>query len=1508
MGTVLFIILWVLSPIILLPMCISYSLKRKKIERFIDQLYREGRISSKEKFELKTEREINSRTLYNMTPVQRNEGSFFKDEARNTYGQKGLQDSTGNVGYVPQPQQISAEQNTAAAQNVSAVQENTPAQTAVQAEIQPQHHHDGVDLVKHTETVQEKPTEARPVQPEQKKAAEIHQPAAVHTVPVQRTPAPMTAEEYNNRQPLPEWARPQVVQRPLHAPRPKREKKQYSSAAVLTGIGITFVVLAGIIFSTAFWVQMSDWTRVGVLAAQAALFFGMFGFTHKKLKIEGTASAVYILGSVFTTIAYLTTGYFGLFGAWFGIEGGGMLLFLAMGGLLITFFAAGAMKVFAKPVYEYVSCATIAISGTLILGQFADYFENKYAVFSLLVSAAGLLVSVLLSLRKKDGKEISKPAYLIYKFVKAVYAVMAVPCLVADIGKGEVGFGWSLAGWGVWMIYTGETLWRAIRDKSRKWLAYHAVLILAGSVGLIMTLDNYPLFALLITIFSAVGSWSYIYLEKKDMLLFKADKVHFFMRAVFIMAAIPLLFRHPYESGAQFAVILIWLVDHAAMAVHYKRQALMIPQCAAVLSLALELISRLDHIVDLYNTETLASLILIVAGIIGTMVYRYLEHKGKVKLKANAVNVLMRILLSLPAFACMIFGADDKNLIISMSLLLITELSVYAVLFRRQNELFFRFVFICITVGMLIPHDFDKFGLDDDKLFALIMFGMSLVCTAVYEILLRHDKVLFRAKQFIFCSKAFISLFGLAIVLGDFFSDSTFGWFDWVMLGSVAAETLAYAVIKKSPYLLLVHNICLAFMLAECGILIDDAPLFALMVTGLLSALSMIYFRLHDTGKLRFSAKTSIILMRGIFGYFALAILIQDFGTWRWECFGIAVIIAIEMLYYAIAKRNQGILLAHITALTYSFLMIGIYAKDFTVFALICCLVAAVGKLVHHILKVKNKLRFDVEYLVFRVNLVYILLYVVMLFIEYPDYSPISAVIWAIVTAELIFYGIAEKDKAYIYAHSLTLPVLFHVISYMIGSHFGGGYTNTFIFTMLIAAALALYYIIPAIFSDLADVLYTAALFGLGVKLLYGAALPYGVIAMAVAAIFMAIQAFSKDHLQSKLMRLILPLPEIVTAMMLSDYIYREYGMHCRSLSMGICAAVLCAGAFALQFGDEKENNYRLMKTVTEIGSGVSLLMAYDHRRDLTAALIMTLVSVVLFAVMQTSKSNVHSALPVFTMFAGAGMAARSIWFDPMREGNAIVLFSIAMTAVLAVTSKLMFPDRLYKKDNDGLKLDVAHFGIVLCAISCIKESMMFSPRARMFIALLELTVFTANFIRSESTASCKNAAMTTAAGLAGLALIGRPFMQFENSTVTTKIILVIIVLFGLAVKKIWADDKKVSSEFSQTVFMAAFLLLIADGLMNQSLLNSLVVLSVSLVLLIYSFVRKTRRWFLISAVALLGLTLYITGDFLAAVAWWAYLLLAGIVLIVVAAVTEYLRQRAAKNPQEERFFVDWKW
>ena len=1504
MGTALFIILWVLSPIILLPMCISYSSKRKKSERFIDQLYREGRISSKEKFELKTEREINSRTLYNMTPVQRNEGSFFKDESRNTYGQKGVQNDAGAVGYVPQPQQTTAEQNTAAAQNVSAVQESTSAQTAVQAEIQPQHHHSGVDLVKHDDAEKkadaeniEKPVQEAPVQerPAEERTAQEIPAAAVHTIPEQRA-VPMSAEDYNNRQPLPEWARPQVVQRP------KREKKQYSSAAVLTGIGITFVALAGIIFSRAFWVQMSDWTRVGVLAGQAILFFAMFGFAHKKLKIEGTAAAVYILGSVFATISYITMGYFGLLGAWFGFEGGGMMLFLAMGALLVTFFSAGAMKVFSKPFCEYAACISMAFSGTMVLAQFANYFENKYAAFSLMISAAGLLTSIVYHRKKSAGAEISRPVFVTYKLVKAAYAVMAAPCLIADLNN-SAGFGWSLLGWGVWLIYTGEVLWRAILRKSERWLALHGGLILFGALSLFVTMpDDYFKFALLITVFSALGSWAYMYLEKKDKLIFKADKVHFVMRVFFALGGLPALFMHRFDGYAHLAVVLIWVVDYAVMAAHYKRQILLIPQCAAVLSLAYEMVAQIDTS-RIDNGEEIATLILLGAGMAGTLVYRLIGRRNKLLVDADLINVVMRVILSLYAF--MYLAERWNGYSWAICLLFIAELSGYAVLYRRQHELFFRFVFIAMMVNALIPAGYLGHGMDHNTLYALVMFGLSVVFTAVYKILVHYDKVLFRAKEFVYCSKAVVGFGCLLTVYSDFISYGRFSWVSWVLMGGMAAETLVYAIIKKSAGLLFIHNILNIFMLLECWSHIENDNVFILFVTAILAVLTMAYFTLEKKNKLRFTAMSSIVLMRSMFGAIAVYCMVADSGVWSPECFGLGIVVAIEMLYYGIIKRSQTILAFEMIALTYSFWQIGRYADNFSVFALICCLVVAAGTLADEFLKKK---RFEAGLLIAGTRMVYMMFYILMLIVESPDFSWMSVAVWTILPAEMIFHGIRSKNSLFIKLQSLELPVLFFVLSCIIGDKLGGGYTITFIFTMFIAAALAVYYIIPAVFTPMADMLYTAILFIAALILLYGAALPYGVFAMAVAVVFMAIQAFTDSHVQSRFMRMFLSVPEMVTALMLSGYLNREYGLHYSTLCMGICAGVLCVGAFALRYADPYNSKFELMKYSMEICSGISLLLSYSTRRDATAAVIVTVVSVMLFAAIHTSHSNFHGAIPMLTLFMGVRMWARAIEYDPMREGDLVILFSIFMTAVLVVVSKLMYPDVIQRKVHERSQIDIAHFGILLCVLCCLHESMMFSPRGRMFIGLLELTVFTANFMRRETTEKAKRAILTASAALAGLALIERPFMQFENSTATTKVILLIIVAFGMAVKKIWADDEKVASEFSQTVYMAAFLLLIVDGLMNQSLSNSLIVLSVSLVLLIFSFVKKTRRWFLVSASALLGLTLYITGDFLSAVAWWAYLLLAGVLLIAVAAVTEYMRQRAARNPNEERFFVDWKW
>ena len=118
----------------------------------------------------------------------------------------------------------------------------------------------------------------------------------------------------------------------------------------------------------------------------------------------------------------------------------------------------------------------------------------------------------------------------------------------------------------------------------------------------------------------------------------------------------------------------------------------------------------------------------------------------------------------------------------------------------------------------------------------------------------------------------------------------------------------------------------------------------------------------------------------------------------------------------------------------------------------------------------------------------------------------------------------------------------------------------------------------------------------------------------------------------------------------------------------------------------------------------------------------------------------------MLTLFMGVRMWARAIEYDPMREGDLVVLFSIFMTAVLVVVSKLMYPDGIQRKVHERSQIDIAHFGILLCVLCCLHESMMFSARGRMFIGLLELTVFTANFMRRETTEKAKRAILTAAA------------------------------------------------------------------------------------------------------------------------------------------------------------------
>ncbi|WP_270180155.1 hypothetical protein [Alkalihalobacillus sp. CinArs1] len=99
-------------------------------------------------------------------------------------------------------------------------------------------------------------------------------------------------------------------------------------------IGVVFLLLGGLVLATSTWEALTSTLKTGLIAAVSLLFFGISWLSGHKLKIEKTAFAFLVLGSLFLPIVILSAGYFQLFGAWLSISGEGKY-FLGLLGTLI---------------------------------------------------------------------------------------------------------------------------------------------------------------------------------------------------------------------------------------------------------------------------------------------------------------------------------------------------------------------------------------------------------------------------------------------------------------------------------------------------------------------------------------------------------------------------------------------------------------------------------------------------------------------------------------------------------------------------------------------------------------------------------------------------------------------------------------------------------------------------------------------------------------------------------------------------------------------------------------------------------------------------------------------------------------------------------------------------------------------------------------------------------------------------------------------------------------------
>ncbi|WP_069998728.1 DUF2157 domain-containing protein [Cellulosilyticum sp. I15G10I2] len=154
-----------------------------------------------------------------------------------------------------------------------------------------------------------------------------------------------------------------------------------------------------------------------------------------------------------------------------------------------------------------------------------------------------------------------------------------------------------------------------------------------------------------------------------------------------------------------------------------------------------------------------------------------------------------------------------------------------------------------------------------------------------------------------------------------------------------------------------------------------------------------------------------------------------------------------------------------------------------------------------------------------------------------------------------------------------------------------------------------------------------------------------------------------------------------------------------------------------------------------------------------------------------------------------------------------------------------------------------------------------------------------------------------------------QPFIVFHERIETELNLLPLILIAFLVQKVIWKGQERVTSIISLAVGIFCLIRLGVDAVIYENDIDTLIIALSALGILLVSFYLKRKRWFVLSAVTLVVLALYMSKSFWMSLAWWIYLLGAGIILISIAAVNERIKGKSTSLVEKVgRFMSDWSW
>lgn len=221
------------------------------------------------------------------------------------------------------------------------------------------------------------------------------------------------------------------INAPINAeapPKPQKVKKTLTAEEIrernitwLLNIGVIFLLIGGLFVATSNWESMTSFMKSGSIGIVALLFYGIAFLTKKILKIEKTAFAFIVLGSLFLPIFILSLGWFGLLGSYLSISREGRYLLGFMGSMLPVIVYYLFAKNLASRLFVWFTFVSISLGTAFLLASFhlkIDFFYLGMMVFN------AILIFVYHRLKNKESFKLFSNEFIPYVQVNLVLCTL----------------------------------------------------------------------------------------------------------------------------------------------------------------------------------------------------------------------------------------------------------------------------------------------------------------------------------------------------------------------------------------------------------------------------------------------------------------------------------------------------------------------------------------------------------------------------------------------------------------------------------------------------------------------------------------------------------------------------------------------------------------------------------------------------------------------------------------------------------------------------------------------------------------------------------------------------------------------------------------------------------------------------------------------------------------------------------------------------------------------------